>query len=295
MEDGARSLPEGNMQGGAAPAERRCRRLREGGTQCRNWAIRGRELCYKHGRYYRTRADRPIEVPLLDDEDAITLASTQAVRALAWGTIPAANGRAILAGCRVALELLTYRLAAEKLRTKRQQLGLSVEEPAVPLVEIEEEYGEFKAPRAPELPAEPGAEPEKTMDCGAEAEAAPSLEPERAESRESLLQRYAAAPAVGADEDGETRAAGRAATGEREAEPAAERAWAPQTEPVPHFHLEPQFRDLKVNWDRALQRAENEVTEHYSKRAEETREDRVAALVRPWDGEYPRVEGVGVG
>ena len=57
-------------------------------------------------------------VPLLEDDASVTLVLSQAVRALAWGTIPPANGRAMIAGCRAATEVLKLRLAVAQLEAK---------------------------------------------------------------------------------------------------------------------------------------------------------------------------------
>ena len=114
--------------GGAAPAERRCRYDKADGSPCHNWAIRGQDYCHKHGIFLRARLERPIEVPLLEDEAAIVLLLSETMRALAWGTIPVSNGRMLLDGCRFAHKMQCQRLEEAKLRFKVRRAGIPAEE-----------------------------------------------------------------------------------------------------------------------------------------------------------------------
>jgi hypothetical protein len=133
--------------GGAAPADRQCQFTRSNGFRCRDWALRGHQHCFRHHQYLHSRPENPIDVPLLEDEDSLASLLSQTLRALAWGTIPANNGRAILAGCRIMQGILTHRLAMGKFHVKLLRLGmpeaaaelLDREPPAQPPTESEPE------------------------------------------------------------------------------------------------------------------------------------------------------------
>ncbi|MFP5227847.1 MAG: hypothetical protein ACLGXA_09455 [Acidobacteriota bacterium] len=151
--------------GGAAPADRQCQFTKSDGFQCRDWALRGHTHCFRHHQYLHSRPENPVDVPLLEDEDSLASLLSQTLRALAWGTIPAANGRAILAGCRIMQGLLNHRLAKARFHAKLVRLNLtedqiveaegqlferepSLEPEAEPILEPAELHA--KAPRAPQ-------------------------------------------------------------------------------------------------------------------------------------------------
>ena len=97
----------GGKQGWQPPPEhRQCRHTIEDGERCRRWANVGDTMCYKHFRYAGTDPLSPIKVPLLEDAASILLTLTQAVRAMALGTIPQANGRGVMYGCNIAEQVL---------------------------------------------------------------------------------------------------------------------------------------------------------------------------------------------
>jgi hypothetical protein len=138
--------------GGAAPAHRQCQYAKADGHRCRDWAIRGHQLCARHGLFRDAHPDHPIDVPLLEDEASIVLLLSQTLRALAWGRIPVSNGRALLAGCRLAYSMHCNRLETAKFRLKLRRLNIpenEIFEPASPLPE----------PDAPPEPADPSPEP----------------------------------------------------------------------------------------------------------------------------------------
>ncbi len=131
--------------GGLAPEHRQCHYLLGNGATCRRWAVLGHEHCHSHHRYLNARPERPIDVPLLEDEGSLTYVLSQTVQALAWGTLPTANGHTILAACRLVQNNLTTRLETAKLRFKVRRLG-------IPEHEIFDEPGASE----PVLSAEPG-------------------------------------------------------------------------------------------------------------------------------------------
>lgn len=114
--------------GGLAPEDRQCRYTLASGYHCRRWSIRGHDYCHQHSRWMDCRIEGPIEVPLMEDPSAVQLVATQTVRAMGWGQIPPANGRAILHGCRIVQTGFALELAEAKFRLKCHQLGLSPEQ-----------------------------------------------------------------------------------------------------------------------------------------------------------------------
>jgi len=110
-------------RGGAATPDRQCQFIKSNGFRCEDWALRGHQHCFRHHQYLNSCPETPIDVPLLDDEDDLVSLLSQTLRALALGTIPVANGRAILAGCRVMQGILTRRLAQAKFHVKLTSLN----------------------------------------------------------------------------------------------------------------------------------------------------------------------------
>jgi hypothetical protein len=111
---------EQTSNGGAAPEHRRCRYIKADGTGCRDWAVRGRELCYRHGVFLR--AGRGIDVPLHQDEASIVLVLSETLRAVAQGTIALKSGSLLLEGCRLAHTMhMEKQKAANAERTRRRR------------------------------------------------------------------------------------------------------------------------------------------------------------------------------
>ena len=133
--------------GGAAPAHRQCGYTKADGHKCHDWSIRGQNHCARHHRFLQLRPERPIEVPLLEDEASVVLLLSQTLRALAWGTIPVANGRLLLAGCRQAFAMQGQRLEMAKFRLRLRRLG-------IPEGEI---FDEPRTNTEPDLSPVPGA------------------------------------------------------------------------------------------------------------------------------------------
>ena len=106
--------------GGAAPENRRCQYIKADGKGCRDWAVRGQNLCYRHGVFLRR--GRGIDVPLLEDEASIVLVLSETLRAVAQGTIALKSGSLLLEGCRLAHTMhMEKQKAANAERTRRRQ------------------------------------------------------------------------------------------------------------------------------------------------------------------------------
>ncbi len=150
--------------GGAAPAERQCSYMKADGTKCRDWTVRGQQLCGRHGLFVQTRMEKPIGVPLLEDENSIVLVLSETVRGLAWGTMPVTNGRHIIAALRLAYTIQSQKMQMAKLRLQMRKLGVREEEilEAAPAAVV---VGEETGDRSVETgagSAEPGDRSEET-------------------------------------------------------------------------------------------------------------------------------------
>jgi len=110
--------------GGRAPADRACGYLLGNGQKCCDWAIRGQKYCFRHDRFLHARPERPIDVPLLEDDDSLIYVLSQTIQSLAWGTLPTSNGHTILTACRLVQNCLDSRLESAKLRFKLRRLGI---------------------------------------------------------------------------------------------------------------------------------------------------------------------------
>lgn len=132
---------EQSNSGGAAPTDRCCRYTKSDGKPCRDWAARGQDYCHRHDIFLHGRPERPIDVPLLEDEASIVLLLSETLRAMAWGTLPVANGRMLLAGCRLAHTMQMQKLETAKFRLRLRRMGIREEEifdPAPGAVESQE-------------------------------------------------------------------------------------------------------------------------------------------------------------
>lgn len=92
---------------------RRCEVVRENGEPCRGIPAVGETRCHAHARYREASGLMALTIPLLDDEASITFVRSQTVRAMALGSIPPANGRVMLEGCRDAERRLDRRVATQ--------------------------------------------------------------------------------------------------------------------------------------------------------------------------------------
>lgn len=310
-------------KGGAAPAHRQCRRIRENGERCRKWEIRGQGLCFEHGRWAKTRVPGPITVPLLEDEGAIRLVISETVRAMGLGTIPPANGRAILSGCREARMLLRDRLAERKTAALLQRWKVTLDEPEPEPLEVVDHYGEWLAPvmdtkeilrkveEAARLRDEQRAakaivkadveecvaevaEPASTPDVEVGEETVSTAQGEVAEETASVEEAESLLEAIAAGEDKPVEL-GHWADSSRE-EPLgemADRDDPPEPDALWLPSLMPRFRDLKQKWDTGILRSANQKGDMYTKRHDETWEEFREAQKRPYEAYFEKAGGEG--
>ena len=115
-----------NHAGGAAPEQRRCQYIKADGHGCRDWAIRGQQLCYRHGVF--VHSGRGIDVPLLEDESSIVLVLSETLRAVVLGTVPVKTGALLLDGCRLAHTMQMEKQKAANLERSRRRREAREEE-----------------------------------------------------------------------------------------------------------------------------------------------------------------------
>jgi len=173
--------------GGAAPEHRRCQYIKADGKGCRDWAVRGQNLCYRHGVFLRR--GRGIDVPLLEDEASIVLVLSETLRAVAQGTIALKSGSLLLEGCRLAhtMHMEKQKAAnAERRRTRAEVREAGSQEPEAGTLKQEagspEPNQERSAPSSglcalrPEPCSEPCSEP-RSEPCAPSSESG-ALSPE---------------------------------------------------------------------------------------------------------------------
>ena len=117
---------EQSNRGGAAPEHRCCQYIKADGKQCRDWAVRSQEFCYRHGVFLH--AGRGIDVPLLEDEASIVLVLSETLRALSHGTIALKNASLLLEGCRLAQAMQMERVRAANLERSRRRTHVREDE-----------------------------------------------------------------------------------------------------------------------------------------------------------------------
>jgi hypothetical protein len=132
-----------NHAGGAAPEQRRCQYIKADGHGCRDWAIRGQQLCYRHGVF--VHSGRGIDVPLLEDESSIVLVLSETLRAVALGTVPVKTGALLLDGCRLAHTMQMEKQKAANLERSRRRREAREEEMAQQEQETEDRRQEAEA------------------------------------------------------------------------------------------------------------------------------------------------------
>jgi hypothetical protein len=125
-----------NHSGGAAPEQRQCQYTKADGKGCRDWAVRGQKLCYRHGVF--VHSGRGIDVPLLEDESSIVLVLSETLRAVALGTIPLKTGALLLDGCRLAHTMQMEKQKAANLERSRRRSEAREEEMAQEKISQEE-------------------------------------------------------------------------------------------------------------------------------------------------------------
>lgn len=107
---------------------RQCEVVLENGDPCRGIPALGQTCCHAHRRFRQAGGQSTLLVPLLNDQASITFVISQTVRAMALGTIPPANGRVMLAGCRQALQSLDRRLEQQKIALRYSALAAKIGE-----------------------------------------------------------------------------------------------------------------------------------------------------------------------
>ena len=185
---GSSSRSEATVRVGSwdRPERRRCAHLHESGVRCNGTTAAGNKFCHTHQRYEDANPMYPVKVPLLENPGAIRMVISQTVRQLAVGTIPAGNGRAMLNGCRTALDLLLYEFAVEKYRAQQQQQQASARRDPLPgllVAAAPPVIEECAAQAADPCPAQHTDErpPESEVDPDAENDPEPEPEQTRTE------------------------------------------------------------------------------------------------------------------
>jgi hypothetical protein len=163
--------------GGAAPEQRRCQYIKADGHGCRDWAVRGQKLCYRHGVF--VHSGRGIDVPLLEDESSIVLVLSETLRAVALGTIPLKSGALLLDGCRLAHTMQMERQKAANLERSRRRKEAREQESGEPGARSPEPNQECGAPSSEicGLSSEPCEEPCAPSPEPCEEPGAPCPEP----------------------------------------------------------------------------------------------------------------------
>ena len=105
-----------------AREDRRCIELTLSGQPCRNRPAAEQDRCYIHGLFRALNDGRStIDIPLLEDPQAILYVYSQVARALAQGAIPAANANGIIRCCKGAERLLEEQRKREQFEERRKQ------------------------------------------------------------------------------------------------------------------------------------------------------------------------------
>ena len=172
--EGEQNQNGGGHSGGAAPEHRQCQYIKADGKGCRDWAVRGHELCYRHGVFLR--GGQGIDVPLLEDEASIVLVLSETLRAVAHGTIPLNNGRLLMDGCRLAYTMQMERQKAANAERARRRTEVREESEAGS--RKQEAGSQEEEPEAESWKQEAGSQ-KANQECGARCSApgAPPSEP----------------------------------------------------------------------------------------------------------------------
>jgi hypothetical protein len=201
----------------------RCAHVTESGVGCNATTATGKRLCHAHQRYNDADPLYPIQVPLLEDAASIRFVVSQTSRQLAMGAIPPANGRAMLYGCRMALDLLLYEQSMKKLQREQEKMERKLAAAA------SQPVSELAGQPVSEL-ADATVASEMSVESPLCKSGADMGQAEEAESATDLVE----ACAAGAE---------------------------PEAEPVPLWRRrEPRFADLRGQWDKAMGRLSRELS-----------------------------------
>lgn len=169
------------------PAHHQCIHIHESGERCNGSTATGKRLCHTHERFSTADPLYPIQVPLLEDPSSIRFVLSQAVRQLAMGAIPAANGRAVLYGCRMAFDLLKYEQAERRLQAQMGKKIAAMErmegQPVRDLAsqQVSEQASQPARSSASQLASESASEP--VSDLASQPVSESASEPVRADSQ----------------------------------------------------------------------------------------------------------------
>jgi hypothetical protein len=223
------------------PEHRRCVHLHESGERCRGTTKTGEKFCHAHQRFADADPMYPVRVPLLEDPGSIRLVASQTVRALAVGTLPPANARSMLYGCRMALDLLLYSLAVEKYRARQRK---EEEERAQVIPGMPEGGGPVAVP-----------EPVVVEECAAGCDA---MEPDPTLSLEKRSDKDGAPEPQGSGDQGSEAGLSGAGDGVSGA--------------TSTGRIGPRFPDLRAEWEAALARSERAVSRNLERKEGESLE-----------------------
>ncbi|HEY6448754.1 MAG TPA: hypothetical protein VIY53_20030 [Acidobacteriaceae bacterium] len=236
------------------PAHHQCAHVHESGVRCNATTGTGRRLCHAHQRYNDSDPLYPIQVPLLEDTASIRFVISQTNRQLAMGAIPPANGRAMLYGCRMALDLLLYEQAREKRKFEQEKMEkkLAAAEAAAASV------SELTSQQVSEL---------ANGDVASEIVVESRVCENRAGSAADLVEACAADP-----------------------EPVIEPEAEPESEPLPFLRRrEPRFADLRGQWDKAMGRLSREISANLTATEDEDGEAWRARMNGPLQAGHPQM------
>lgn len=254
--------------------ERRCEMVRENGERCRGTPALGQTFCHAHRRYRETMNGLVATIPLMEDQAAVTFIRSQTVRALALGSIPPANGRAMLEGCRDAerrldrrLEVqkaglryaaLAERIGAEKLDGLMGRFVERMEQSAGAGVQGAERASAADEAKTTENPRAAWDALMRQIDEG-EEEYREKLRKKREDARRAAMREESGEAGIREQGSGIGEETGSQETGVSER--------APEPEAVMHQSV---FPKVKEDWDRALARTEGKIAEMVTPREGES-------------------------
>jgi len=133
-----------NEASAVKPAKQQCRHIHANGKQCRSIALRGQPTCFCHradtiGRNvaldaagshaFGPNAPLPLDIPLLDNQAAITLALTQTMRLISAGILTDRRSGQLLYGLNIAQRGLDCQQRHERQERQERQQNKQAEAP----------------------------------------------------------------------------------------------------------------------------------------------------------------------
>jgi len=125
-----------NQASGVKPAKQQCRHIHANGKQCRSIALRGQPTCFCHradtiGRNaaldaagshaFGPNAPLPLDIPLLDNQAAITFTLTQTMRLISAGILTDRRSGQLLYGLNIAQRGLDCQQRHERQQVQNKQ------------------------------------------------------------------------------------------------------------------------------------------------------------------------------